>query len=124
MVTRVDQVLGAVPAFANGVLNWGYVIFILNRYRGVCAFSKAELIALLLYIYGGYAAWIAEMCILREEMIVLQVAASLFRTCLQWLGMLLIVNEQLYATPQQLGSLAFVATIASLWEVQHRLMLN
>lgn len=124
MATESLKVAGALPAAGIGVLNWIYTIFILNRFRGVCNFTQSEMVALLLFLYAAYAAWIAELCILENNLVTLQLIASFFRTLLNWLGMLLIVNEELYTSRQQIGSLLFVAVIAFLWEVQHRFMLQ
>ncbi len=115
---------GIIPVVLIALFNWIYAIFILNRFRGFCQFSKAEMIALLLYLAGGYAAWIAEMCILDDNLLALQITASLYRTFCNWIGLVLIVNERLALTRQQCGSLFFVIIIASLWEAQHRIMLN
>lgn len=119
-----SRVLGILPAFFIAALNWIYAIFVLNRYRGVCAFSKAELIAFLLFYIGGFAAWIAELCILEDGLSALQIIASLYRTFVNWFGFVLIVNERLHVTPQQCGSLAFVLVISVLWDVQHRIVLT
>ncbi len=116
--------LGLLPALSIACLNWSYSIFILNRFRGVCMCSKAQIIAFVLYIFGGYAAWIAEMSILHESLGLLQVFASIYRTCANWLGFLFIVNERLVITRQQMLSLLFVCAISSLWEIQHRLVLR
>ena len=115
---------GIIPVVLIALFNWIYSIFILNRFRGIFRFSKAELIALSLYILGGYAAWISEMCILDDDLLPLQIVSSLYRTFCNWIGFVLIVNERLALTRQQFGSLIFVIIIASLWEVQHRVMLN
>ena len=124
MTTPTNKALGAIPAFFIGFLNWCRVIFILNRYRGLNRFTKAEMLALLLYLFGGFAAWIGEMSILNDSLVALQVVASLFRASLNWFGMLLIVNERLYVTRQQIGSLGFIMVISFAWELQHRLVLN
>ena len=124
MPTPQRKALGALPALFIGFLNWCRIIFILNRFRGFNRFTKAEMLALLLYIFGGFAAWIAEMCILNDSLTALQVIASLFRTSLNWFGMLLVVNERLFVTRQQIGSYVFIMGIAFLWEVQHRIVLN
>ena len=82
------------------------------------------MLALLLYVFAGFSAWIGEMSILDDSLIALQVIASIYRASLNWFGMLLIVNERLYVTRQQLGSLCFIIMISFAWELQHRLMLN
>ena len=81
------------------------------------------MVALLLYVFSGYVAWIGEMTILDDSLVALQIVASLFRASLNWFAMLLIVNERLYVTRQQLVSFVFIAAIALLWEVQHMLVL-
>lgn len=124
MSTPQRKALGAAPALFIAFLNWCRIIFILNRFRGFNRFTKAEMLALLLYLFGGFAAWIAEMCILNDSLTALQVIASLFRTSLNWFGMLLVVNERLFVTRQQVGSYVFIMGIAFLWEVQHRIVLN
>lgn len=123
MQPPTNQVLGAAPAFAISLLNWWRTIFILNRFRGLTRLSKAEMVALLLYVFSGYVAWIGEMTILDDSLVALQIVASLFRASLNWFAMLLIVNERLYVTRQQLVSFVFIAAIALLWEVQHMLVL-
>tara|TARA_B110000046_G_C13020337_1_gene410813 strand:+ start:1039 stop:1413 length:375 start_codon:yes stop_codon:yes gene_type:complete len=124
MVAAMNKALGAIPLFGIGLLNWGRVLFILNRYRGWNRFSKPEMLALLLFVFGGFSAWIGEMSILSDSLLALQVVASLFRATLNWFGMLLIVNERLYVTRQQFGSLCFIAIISFLWELTHRIVLN
>ena len=116
--------LGIIPVVLIAILNWIYAIFLLNRFGGVCAFKANELIALVLYLLGGYAAWISEMCILDDDLVTLQIASSLYRTFCNWIGLVFIINGGLVFTRQQVGSLVFVILIASLWEVQHRIMLN
>ena len=118
-----NRVLGTLPAFFIACLNWVYAIFVLNRFAGITRFSKAELTALLLYVLGGFAAWIAEMCILDDNLTALQIISSLYRTSVNWFAFVLIVNERLYVTRQQYGSLAIVIVISLLWELQHRIVL-
>ena len=116
--------IGALPAFAIAIFNWAYAIFILNRFTGIRDITRSQLLALSLYIAGGYAAWIAEMSILLESKAALQVAAAFYRTFVNWIGVILIVNERLTVTRQQVGSLIFVIIIAMLWEAQHRIVLQ
>ena len=118
------RVLAALPAAAIALLNWVYAIFVLNRFRGVRAFTRAELTAFSFYLTGGFAAWIGEMCLLHEKFTALQIVASLYRTLLNWCGLVLIVNERPVVTRQQIGSLALVVCISALWEVQHRIVLR
>ena len=124
MTTAANKVAGAAPALLVGVLNWCRVLFVLNRYKGVNKLSKAEMLALLLYILSGFAAWIGEMCILDSSLAILQIVSSLYRTTLTWIGTILIVNERLLVTRQQATSFIFIVLIAFLWEVQHRIVLN
>ena len=121
---ETHQVVGLVPAILIALSGWFYSIFILNRFRGCCKFTKIELLAIPLYLLGGYAAWISELCILNKELAPLQFCASLYRAFSNWVGFLFIVNERLFVTRQQLGSLVFVLIITALWEVQHRVMLQ
>lgn len=120
---RTNEVLGILPALAIAILNWVYSIFILNRFRSLLGFTRSELLAIPLYLVGGYAAWIAELCILNDDLASLQICAALYRAFVNWIGFILIVNERLAISRQQLGSLVFVLIITALWEVQHRVVL-
>ena len=64
------------------------------------------------------------MCLLDEKFTGLQIVASLYRTFLNWSGLVLIVNERPSVTRQQIGALALVVCISALWEIQHRIVLR
>lgn len=118
------QWLAILPAFAIAVLGWGFTILRLNRFNGIRNIPRTHVASLGCFIVGGYAAWLSELAILQRHMGVFQFCASLFRTVVNWFGFLLIFNENLYASRQQLISLVFVLIIAALWEVQHRIALQ
>ena len=118
-----DRAWGALPALFIAFFNWVYAIFVLNRFRGIAEISNPELAAFLLFVLGGFATWIAEMCILEDELTALQFVSSSYRTVVNWLGFVLVVNERLYITRQQFGSLAITLVISLLWELQHRVVL-
>lgn len=120
---KSNEALGILPALAIAFLGWLYSIFILNRFRGILKFNRIELCALPLFLLGGIAAWISELCILNDDLAALQVCASLYRGFTNWFGFLFIVNERLSVSRQQIGSLCFVLIITTLWEVQHRIVL-
>ncbi len=122
MVTQ-NEALGSIPAFSIAFINWLYSIFILNRFVGICGFSKVELLALPLFLVGGYAAWISELCIMHDHLYSLQIISSLFRTLVNWIGFILIVNERLAVSRQQFGSLLFILTMTVLWDVQHKIVI-
>ena len=90
---------------------------------GICGFSKVELLALPLFLVGGYAAWISELCIMHDHLYSLQIISSLFRTLVNWIGFILIVNERLAVSRQQFGSLLFILTMTVLWDVQHKIVI-
>jgi hypothetical protein len=114
--------LGLLPAFSIAILNWTRFIFILNKFKGYI--PKSQVVAFILFMFGGYAAWIAELSIMQSNLAALQFVASMYRTFVNWLGIVFIVNDTLLITRQQVGSLLFVCIISLLWEVQHRLMLR
>mgnify|MGYP006155128269 CR=1 FL=1 len=116
--------LALFPVTGIAILGWLYLIFVLGRYRGMCRFKAVELFALFLYILGGFAAYIAELSVRNEKLIALQICASMYRSTVNWLGLVLIINESVICTKQQLISLFFVLIISVLWEVQHRLVLT
>lgn len=123
MVTT-SQAVGALPAFAIAVLTWIFNIFVLNRFRGICKFSNVDLYALALFLIGGFAAWIAELCILDSDLAALQYCASLYRTFTNWLAVVLIVNGALVVTWQQMVALVLTLMITFFWELQHRIVLT
>jgi hypothetical protein len=120
---RTNEALGILPALAIAILSWFYSIFILNRFRGLLGFTRSELLAIPLYLAGGYAAWIAELCILNDDLASLQLCSALYRSFVNWIGFILVVNERLAISRQQFGSLLFVLGITALWELQHRVVL-
>lgn len=112
------------PAATIALFSWAFTILRLNKFNGVRKLSRCQMAALGCFVIGGYAAWLAELAILQKHMGAFQFCASLFRTTVNWVGFLLIFNENLHATRQQLTSLAFVLAIAALWELQHRIALQ
>ena len=67
--------------------------------------------------------WVAELTLLHDNMFGLQIvafSAGRYST----VGSIIIINECLVLTRQQITSLAFVCSIAVLWEVQHRIVLD
>lgn len=113
-----------VPALGIAVLSWVGTIFVLNRYKGIRYFTPIEMLALLLFLLGGFSGWIAELCIVSPDLVALQVCASLYRTAVNWFGLLLIVNGRLIVTTQQLASLFFSIVITLLWEWKHRIVVT
>ena len=96
--------LGLAPALAISVLEWSRVILVLNRYIGFCRATRAQLIALTLFVAGGYVQWVAELTLLHDNMFGLQIVASLCRTVFNWVGSIIIINECLVLTRQQITS--------------------
>ena len=123
MVT-LRQWAGLAPALAIGLSNWFFQIFILNRFVSIRDFTKYELLALYLFVLGGYASFLAELCLLEENLLSLQLAASIFRTVVNWTAFLLVINESVAITRQQFGSLFLVLFTQGLWETQHILVLR
>ena len=113
-----------IPAASIGLLSWFSTLFILNRYKTLSGFSKVEILAVLPFLLTGFGGWVAELCILKEELFGLQVVASLYRTTMAWLGMLMIVNGRFLVTSQQLFALILSITTNLLWEWQHRIVLT
>lgn len=122
METRDHLVL--LPAFSIAFLGWAYNMLILDRFQGVCRFRRIELYALFVAITGGFAAWIGELSLKSENMFALGIAASSFRTFANWIVLVIIVNEDVFLSRQQLLSLIFKIVITILWEIQHRLVIT
>ena len=118
------QALGLIPAISIGVINWFFQIFILNRFVGLTRFTRFELVALVLFVLGGIASFIAELCLLDKRLLPIQLSAALYRTFVNWCAFLLIINERLAITRQQIGSLFLVITTQLLWEAQHYIVLQ
>ena len=126
MTTLITQreALGILPALAIAFFGWVYSIFLLNKFRGFRRTTRSEWLALLLYMFGGYAAWISEMSISKQYLTSLQIFASLFRTIVNWLAFIFIVNGRLLVSRQQAGALCFTIIITVLWEIQHIIVLR
>ena len=118
------EIAGLGPAFAIALSNWIYRIFLLDRYRGWRQFSRVELMSLVLFMFGGFAAWISELCINHNDLIVLQIFSAVYRATASWTGFVLIVNERMAVSRQQLLSFSFIVLITVLWEVQHRVVIS
>lgn len=112
-----------IPAVGIGFLQWFGTIFVLNRFRGFRQLTQIDLISLLLFLLGGFGGWIAELCIVEEDLVALQVVASIYRTLVNVFGLLLIVNGRLVITVQQIISTCLSIATALLWEWQHRIIM-
>lgn len=123
MIVPHRKAVAAIPALGICFLQWFYAIFVLNRYRGITRFNRPEMVSLILHVIGGFSLWISEMCLLDANMFDLQIVSSTFRTVITWFGFVLIVNERLFFTWQQIGSLLICVAIAILWDVMHQIIL-
>ena len=121
---EMNDRLALLPALFIAILGWGYNILILDRYRGICKFRFIELYALFVALTGGFAGWISELSLKHEEMMTVGLVASSFRTLTNWILLVIIVNEDVFLSRQQLISLGFKLLITIMWEVQHRLVLT
>ena len=122
METRDQLVL--LPAFSIALLSWAYNILILDRFQEICRFRRIEIYALFVALTGGFAAWIGELSLKSEDMFALGIAASCFRTFVNWIVLVIIINEDVFLSRQQLLSLIFKIVITVLWEIQHRLVIT
>lgn len=112
-----------IPQIGIALLSWIGTVFVLNRYRGVTQFSRIEWLALLLFLVGGFAGWIAVLCIVEANLAVLQIISSLYRTAVNWFALLLIVNGRLIVTTQQIWSFALTIVTTLLWEWSYRIII-
>lgn len=117
------DILALLPVFTIASLNWVQTILVLDRFEGFKNISKMEWFALIISLIGGFAAWISELSVKDEDLMGLQIFASLYRSFLSWIVLVLIVNQRLFFTRQQFVSLSFRMIITLCWEVQHRLVL-
>ena len=110
------------PTVSIAILSWLSMLLVLNRFRCACP-SKIELLSFLLFLLSAIGAWIAERCLLEENLLAIQIVASLYRSLITWFGLLLLVNGRLVVTSQQLYS-GFLTVITNLlWEWQHRIVI-
>jgi hypothetical protein len=123
-MVRGVQFLGLVPAISIGVITWFFQIFILNRFVGFASFTRYELVALVLFVLGGVAAFVAELSLQNPDLTAIEISASLYRTFVNWCAFLLIINERLAITRQQIGSLFLVILNQGLWSAQHYIVLH
>ena len=112
-----------IPALGIALLSWVGTVFVLNRYRGLMLFTRIEMLSLLLFLLGGFAGWIAELCIVEKDLAALQITASLYRTAVNWFALLLIVNGRLIVTTQQIWSFVLTIVTTLLWEWKHRIII-
>ena len=112
-----------IPALGIALLSWVGTVFVLNRYRGIMRFTRIEMLSLLLFLLGGFAGWIAELCIVEKDLAALQITASLYRTAVNWFALLLIVNGRLIVTTQQIWSFVLTIVTTLLWEWKHRIII-
>ena len=115
---------GILPALAIAALGWIYSIFLLNKFKSFDRITRSEWLALSLYMVGGYSAWIGEMSISKTYLTSLQIFAAIFRTSINWLAFIFIVNGRFLVTRQQAGALVLTIIITVLWEIQHIIVLR
>lgn len=112
-----------IPQLGIALLTWIGTVFVLNRYRGITRFSRIEWLSLLLFLIGGFAGWIAVLCIVEANLAALQIISSLYRTSVNWFALLLIVNGRLIVTTQQILSFGFTIVTTLLWEWSYRIII-
>ena len=119
-----NGMLALLPVFAIAISTWFSRIFVLDRFIGLCKFNKVELYGLFLSLLGGIGGWIATLSTKHSDAIALQIVSSVYRSFINWLTLVLIINEQFTVSKQQLYSLVFSLFITVMWEIQNRLILS
>ena len=115
---------GLIPSLLIGLVGWLYRIFLLDRFQNFCRFRRAEVFALGLILLGSCAGWVGELSIQHSDMLDIQIVSGLYRTVVNWISFVLIVNEELRVSRQQIISLGFAFVMQFLWEALHRIVLT
>ena len=114
--------LSLVPSLSIYVIKWINDIFVLNRFQG-CAFTHAQRFALYFYLMSGFVTWLSGLSIQFDTM-VFQVTSALLSTAIEWLGFVILYNEGLRVTKQQVNAFIFSCFITILYEIKNRLDFN
>ena len=110
------------PQLGISVVSWIQLILSMNRYRGLCRFSRHDMWALLLFLHGGFVRWIASLAI-RTSSLAFQIAAAFVGTAMGWASFVVVFNNDfVLPSRQQAVALAMSLLVTVFWEVSNRLV--
>tara|TARA_B110000008_G_C16799057_1_gene495906 strand:+ start:330 stop:710 length:381 start_codon:yes stop_codon:yes gene_type:complete len=124
MSLKRNDYLAFIPVFSIATLSWFFTMLVLNKFKRPIRLKKYQLFALGVSLVGGVGAWTAEVSVRESELMTLQILASTFRSFSSWLSLLILVNDSVRLSTQQLLSIIPRVIITILWEIQHRLVLS
>ncbi len=112
------------PQIGISIVSWLQLVFSMNRYRGVLAFTVTDMWALLLFLHGGFVRWIAALSV-RTMNLEFQLMVSLIGAALGWASFVVVFNGGfVLPTRQQSVALLMSLIITALWEVNNRLIFH
>ena len=112
------------PQFLISVVSWIQLILSMNRYRGMCMFTRTDLWALIVFLHSGFVRWIAALAI-RGSTLRFQIFAAFIGPLLSWISFVIVFNEGfLIPSRQQWWALAMSVLVTSLWEINNRLVIQ
>ena len=112
------------PQFLISVLSWIQLILSMNRFRGVCMFTRTDVWALVVFLHSGFVRWIAALAV-RGSTLRVQIFAAFVGTVLSWISFVIVFNEGfLLPSRQQWWALMMSVFVTSLWEVNSRLVIE
>lgn len=113
-----------IPQFSIGIVSWIQLILSMNRFRGVCQFTRTDVWALVVFLHSGFVRWIAALAI-RGSSLAFQVFVAFVGTVLSWISFVIVFNEGfLIPSRQQWWALGMSVVVTSLWEVNNRLVIE
>ena len=113
-----------IPQFTISFISWIQLILSMNRFRGVCMFTRTDMWAFIVFLHAGFVRWIAALATHSND-IEFQFIASLIGSTLSWISFVVVFNEGFQLpSRQQWWALLMLNIITSLWEVNNRLILQ
>lgn len=111
-----------IPAMTIAVSTWFYRILVLNRYESE-HFTRMQVIAFVVYSMSGIAGWFAALS-MQLDSFTLQLFASICRSSASYIGFIMIYNDNISLSRQQMNAFVFSLLITVMWELQHRLTIS
>ena len=120
-----DTVYGVLGInLAIGAVSWLQLVFVMNKFNGVCRFSRNDLWGMLLCLQGGIVRWIASLSLLTSS-VSFQLATALVASGISWASLFVVFNDGFgLPTRQQVVSLGMALLVTALWEVNNRLVVE
>ena len=112
------------PQFLISIVSWIQLILSMNRYRGVCKFTRTDVWALVVFLHSGFVRWIATLAV-KGASLRFQILTAFVGALLMWISFVIVFNEGfLIPSRQQWWALGMSVVVTSLWEVNNRLLVQ